>query len=212
MTLKNILGLRWVGGLWLEDADILAGVGRESKNILEFGVGGSTMVFSQTAGRVVTIDTSLKWINVVKERMALLDSHSPVEYYIDTDWPLIQASNEQYDAAFIDGLSKRRLEFALKFWPLIKPGGCLMFHDTKKQQDLLVVQDFICNNFTTIETVGYNIAASNGESSNITKITKRIEPVAIHRHRYLDMDDRPLWVWGRIEDYDISNGLYEYKG
>lgn len=58
MGLKYLPGLRWVGSLSIQDADLLAYHGYNSDSVLEFGVGGSTLIFGQTSRRVVSVDTS----------------------------------------------------------------------------------------------------------------------------------------------------------
>ena len=218
--LEHIKGIKWVGGLSLEDADVLAMMGKRAQSILEFGVGGSTLIFSQVLvpqnGKLVSIDTVAPWIEEVKKRMALIENHVPVEYCLVDEIPLLEASGCKFDLIFIDGLWKRRLDVALKTWSMLSPGGKMMFHDTRKQQDVLMVQDLLCQRITDVEMVQYNLPASNGADSCVTIITKRDVPFVMHRHQYIDQqsveENRDLWTFGRMEDYKIDRGLYQYKG
>ena len=215
--LEHILKLKWVGALSLEDADVLAKFGKESTSILEFGVGGSTMIFAQTLinkGSVISLDTSTLWITEVKKRMSLIGKHAPVEFHLIEDIPLLKASGCNFDLIFIDGRGVQRLEIALSTWEMLTPNGVMLFHDTRKQQDVLMVQDFIVQKITDIECVQYNIPASNGKDSCITVITKRQLPFQMHRYQYIDQQSeeeyRELWTFGRMEDYSLELGLYEY--
>lgn len=220
MALKYIRDLQWVGGLSLEDADVLALLGSQSASILEFGVGGSTMIFSQvlssSQGKLVSLDTSKQWIDEVKKRLSLLSSTCSIEFLSTEEIPLLDVSGCKFDLVFIDGLSKRRLEIALKVWPLVKPKGILCFHDTRRQQDVLQMQDMIAQKIAEIDSVRYNISASNGIDSNISVIYKREASFTMFRHRYIDLqseeESREMWTFGRLEDYSIEKGLYQYKG
>ncbi len=217
--LSHISNIKWVGGLSLEDADVLAKFGRGSNSILEFGVGGSTMIFAQTLinnGRVISLDTSTIWITEVKKRMSLIGKHAPVEFHLIEDIPLLKASGCKFNLIFIDGRWIQRLEIALSTWEMLSPSGIMLFHDTRKQQDLLMVQDFLVQKITELDCVQYNVPESNGKDSCITIITKRSTPFQMHRYQYIDQqseeEHRDIWTFGRMEDYTAEMGLYQYKG
>ena len=68
----------------------------------------------------------------------------------------------------------------------------------------------------SIEKVEFAVRASNGKLSNMSVITKRKEPITTSRFNYINLqseeEHREMWTYGRMEDYNLSNGLYEYTG
>ena len=209
--LKHIENLKWVGVLSLEDADVLAQYGH-SANILEFGSGGSTLIFAQVANNVVSIETHSDWIQAVEERLQLVPNPCPVsilsyEYVRD-----LADISQFYDVVFVDGLTHKRADFALAAWSSLKTGGVMLFHDTKRSPYIDHVLTVAGVKLLEIESAFFNVAASNGRASNITVIKKRdsIPPADDFQN---PESVRELWTFGKLE-YNkqiIENKLYQYK-
>ena len=215
--LEHIKNLKWVGGLSLEDADILAMYGRKCPSVLEYGSGGSTLIFAQTSKNVISIEGDQRWIDAVQRRLDMIgEATCPVEFVHYEGRKLVADSNEKVDLVFIDGVFGKRLQVALECWPLVKPGGYLMFHDTNRLTDSQLLHDFCINNYTSIDYVQYNLVASNGECSQISAVKKRPRPTILLKNNWSNFQsknmERELWTFGRFEDYDELQGLYVYRG
>lgn len=215
--LEHIIGLEWIGGLSLEDADVLAEYGRKCPDVLEYGAGGSTLIFAQTSKNVLSIEGDQRWIDGVQRRLDMVQNETcPVEFVHYNDRKLICDANEKVDLVFIDGVFSKRLQVALECWSLVKPGGYLMFHDTNRLTDSQLVHDFCINNFTSIESVHYNVVASNDQASQISIIRKRERPTILLKNNWTNFQsknfEREWWTFGRFEDYKEEQGLYVYRG
>ena len=215
--LEYIKNMKWIGALSLEDADVLAKYGKECNSILEYGAGGSTIIFAQTSKNVISIEGDQRWIDAVQRRIDMVGGGTcPVEFVHYDGRKLIYDSNEKVDLVFIDGVFGKRLQVALECWSLVKPGGYLMFHDTNRLTDSQLLHDFCVNNFTSIDYVQYNLVASNGECSQISAVKKRKRPTILLKNNWTNFQsknmEREWWTFGRIEDYKEEQGLFVYRG
>ena len=195
--LKHLGKIKFIGDLSLEDADILAKYGKESVNILEFGVGGSTQIFSQCLpNRLISVDTvetgGDNWITVTNDRIQSLQNKVVPEFY-DLFNFLKNIPQLEYDLIFVDGVWWQRKPFADATWPLLKIGGAMLFHDTRRQIDSDNAIDFAKEHFEEIKFIETNAAASNGKTSNTTVIIKKIkEPYVNWNHT----EGKPQWAYG----------------
>jgi 2-polyprenyl-3-methyl-5-hydroxy-6-metoxy-1,4-benzoquinol methylase len=206
MTHKLLEGKKWVGDLSLADAETLVRFGSQAKRILEFGVGGSTQILSQCMPDVqISLDTSSEWIEITKTKMKQIENRAKVSFneYSSLDAILQQ---EPFDMIFVDGVDELRLEFALKTWSLLKQGGVMVFHDTRRDRDAKNVLTTALTYFTEVSTIELNIADSLGVTSNMSVIYKKAsEPyvnwnltegkpmTAYHGHMTQPTD--PLWEY-----------------
>jgi len=189
--LKQLKDVKFIGDLSLQDADVLAKYARQSSSILEFGTGGSTQIIAQcNTGINISIETDPEWIAVTQRRLTQLDA-TPVEFYSYADLS-IATQNKTFDLIFVDGVDYLRREFAINMWPLLNINGVMIFHDTRRFNDFQnaawVAQLF----FNEISSIDVNAIASNGKSSNMTILHKKVnEPY----ENWNQTEDKPLWAY-----------------
>lgn len=177
--------VKFIGDLSLEDASILEFFGSQSKSILEFGAGGSTQIFAQCQPDVlISVETAQEWIDKTKRN---IERFRPC-----TDPVFVQYGShprQDYDLIFVDGVWDLRRDFAQSTWPLLKVGGQMIFHDTRRWFDaenvLLTAKMF----YDEVDTVHLNIG-----DSNCSTISKR------DKVNYVDWnksEGKPAWMYGR---------------
>lgn len=95
------------------------------KDVIEFGIGGSTILLSQVANKVITYEHDIAWIDKIKPR---LGNNCEIRL-IDKDKAeqSIKGIGESCDVLFNDGHSLLRAPALLEFWPHIKEYAIL--HD-----------------------------------------------------------------------------------
>jgi predicted O-methyltransferase YrrM len=193
MILTNLNSIKFIGDLSLQDADVLAKYGRQSKSILEFGVGGSTQILSQCGSESFTsIETDPEWIALTSKRLEQIVEKTPVLFYAYDDVDTVIA-NKQYDLIFVDGIPSLRRDFALRTWKNLKPNGVMIFHDTRRKQDFANAMHLTSNYFNEISIIEVNARASNNKSSNMTVIHKKeLEPYVNWNYA----ENKPMWAYG----------------
>lgn len=187
MPYDNIRGFQFVGDLSMEDADVLAGLGKSAKRILEFGVGGSTQIFSQCRPEILTcVETDPKWVEITQNRLALLPERTEpkfVPYDLYTEAP--------YDLIFVDGAPHLRREFAINTWGWLQVGGVMVFHDTRRYADFQHAAWIAQLYYSEISRIDVNV-----ENSNLTVIHKREKlPYVNWNHT----EGKPAWAYGNAE-------------
>lgn len=195
MNLYHLGCKKFIGDLSLEDADVLAKHGGLSSSILEFGVGGSTQILAQcNPERLVCVDTDPEWIEATQNKL------NTIAYKTDPTFLAYgQTPQGQFDMIFVDGAPDKRLQFAQDHWHLLKDGGVMLFHDTRRFEyfkDAAYVAQLYFNQIAHIEV---NAKASNGHSSNITVIYKKAEEPYVNWNY---TEGKPLWAYG-TKDKDL---------
>lgn len=195
--LKHLGKLKFIGDLSMEDADTLAKYGKQSINILEFGVGGSTQIFAQCLpDRLLSVDTNVtggdKWISVTEKRVLSLLNKTVPEFHDLFDF-LKNIPKLDYDLIFVDGIWWQRKPFADATWPLLKVGGVMIFHDTRRDFDFDIAIKFVKEHYEEIRLVETNAEASNGKSSNMTVIHKKIREPYVN---WNNTEGKPQWAYG----------------
>lgn len=190
--LKHITGLKWIGDVSLEDADVLVGHGQRSKNILEFGSGGSTQLLAQCRpDSLISVETDPRWISVTKNRLAKINGVPAVDfrsYTVDFD--------QEFDLIFVDGVDHLRREFAIQTWRYLRVGGVMLFHDTRRFQDFQNVAWVAQLYFNEISKVDVNAPATNNQTSNMSVIYKKShEPYVNWNHT----ENKPAWAYGTLD-------------
>jgi predicted O-methyltransferase YrrM len=163
-------GLRYIGDISRQDAQVLATFAAGARRILEFGVGGSTQVLAQCAppeGSIVTIDTSPEWIERTQIRSARLGIGRDVTYLSYAEWSAMR--QETVDLVFVDGIDELRLPFAREAWKSLRVGGTMLFHDTRRARDAGNVLQLVTEHHLEVERVEMNIRASN-----ISAVVKKV--------------------------------------
>jgi len=158
----------YIGDISKMDAVILRKLACEATSILEFGPGASTQVMAAySTCPMRTVETDPTWIERTKQRMANLQLR---EIKYGTYQEFLQLPGNGYDLIFDDGVDRLRREFAFKAWPLLKVGGKLAFHDTRRSQDVDNIVAFLKQFSPSIRTIEVN-----KDESNITIFEKRLD-------------------------------------
>lgn len=196
---QNLKNLAWIGDLSLEDADVLAGYARRSSQALEFGAGGSTQILAQCCKEsVVSVETSSHWVALTKKRLDKLPTQVPVtfvDYQTEFD--------RMFDLIFVDGVYHLRQGFAFDTWKNLRVGGVMLFHDTRRWWDVEYALDTAKKFSNQVKQIDINACASNGVSSNITVLHKKIEEPYVN---WNELENKPIWAYGAVpdtEDYPL---------
>jgi len=180
----------FVGDLSVNDADILSKLSSGASRILEFGVGGSTQIFAQTApedASIISVDTDTGWISRTEENLVKLDACRRVKF-LAYDKMLAEIEGRQFDLIFDDGRDDLRLEFARIAWDRLNVGGLLVFHDTRRIQDMANVLIVANEHYLEVDTIEVNVS-----NSNLTTIRKKVaEPYVNWNY----VEGRAPWMWG----------------
>lgn len=196
MIVESSLSTRQVpflGDLSRADALVLTHFAHTAKAILEFGAGGSTQIFAQVAPLdtpIVCIETDLAWIERTRKNLARLGIVPDRVTFLS--FPANGSDlSHMFDLVFDDGVDELRLHFAKLAWSQIVIGGNLLFHDTRRQTDMINVFSLVNNHFLEVAEIVVNL-----HGSNITRVVKKIaEP-------YEDWnvaENRELWRQGLAE-------------
>jgi hypothetical protein len=200
--LTHIKGKKFVGDLSLQDADVLAKHASISKQVLEFGSGGSTQILAQCGcDFVISVETQDHWIQATRQRLSQIPNASPVEFLSYTE-----KFEQQFDLVFVDGVDHLRRQFAIATWQYLKVGGVMLFHDTRRFQDFQNAAWVMQLYHNEISHIAVNESASDGVSSNITVLYKKAhEPYINWNHS----EGKPLWAYG--SEFDAKQLLWEYR-
>jgi predicted O-methyltransferase YrrM len=191
--LKHLGKIGYIGDLSVQDADVLAQYAKKSKNILEFGVGGSTQIMAQCKPKtMISIDTDLGWIERTKINLARIKDKTEIMFGVYAETTTL-TTNLKFDLVLIDGVDHLRKDFAVFSWTLLNEGGVMLFHDTRRPADFLNAVTSAGQFVNEVRMIEVNVAASNGKSSNITILhKKKFEP-------YEDwnvVEGKPAWAYG----------------
>lgn len=192
--------MKFIGDLSKQDVSVLKRYAK-GKKVLEFGCGGSTQIFSQIAGSVLSLETHKGWIKVTKEIIAELGGESYEIRFLNhvMDFKL----TEKYDVIFVDGEWGKRLEFAEKAYPYLKEGGRILFHDTRRDKDKKIVDIF----YFSIK--GDASIYFNYSGSNITVIRKgkkgfNEENRNLPYENWNEVEGKEKWMYNGMEERPIN--------
>ena len=178
--------IEYLGDISRNDALVLQELAEKADNILEFGCGASTQVLSYySRNKILSIDTSTEWIEKTKFNFSYLEIENIPEFKLYNEFSF---SSGEYDLIFDDGADGLRREFAINVWPLLKIGGCITFHDTRRWHDQANICAVIIQYYNEIEYVQCNY-----KSSNITVIKKKI---AEHYDNWAITENKAPWQSG----------------
>ena len=191
--------LRYVGDLSREDADLLARLAGEANRILEYGVGASTQVFAQAAKpqtEILSLDTEDYWIDRTRLLLdELVPEHRVQLQRFERLTVLEDSADGSFDLVFDDGHEDLRLEFGLAAWRLLRMGGKLVLHDTRRRGDVGNVLLFAARFFREIERIDLN---PQGSSLSILHKCAR-KP----HFDWNQQEDREAWEMGE-DDLDTT--------
>ena len=161
-----------VGELGRSDIQVLAEHAQRSHRILEFGCGGSTMLFAQFSppgSRIVSLDTERGWIDRTRDTLKKLDANR-VEFLPYAGWTGRVEGWPWFDLVFVDGLESERLNFAVESWKMLQPGGVMIWHDTRWSQIMEMILRHIGAHFQSVSRLDLGPGRSN-----CAIITKKVE-------------------------------------
>lgn len=187
---------KFVGDLSDADALVLESRVSNAHYVLEFGAGGSTQIIAQSMpkdGRMVSVDTEPRWIETTRSRLALLGVEDRCRFVNYAAWP--RSVTGEVDLVFVDGLSTHRRAFAKTAWPLLRVGGVMLFHDTRRPTDAGNMCSLVARSFEEIDLVEMNTRAASGDASNISVVRKK------KREPYVNwqvVEDKPRWRYGKL--------------
>ncbi len=201
--LSYLKNKKFIGDLSLQDADVLVKHAEKSKSVLEFGAGGSTQLLAQCGCIDITsVETDAKWIEATKQRLTQIATESTINFI-----PYTEQFNQEFDLIFVDGVDNLRRQFAIGTWKYLKIGGIMLFHDTRRFQDFQNVAWVSQLYHNEISCIMVNESASDGATSNITAIHKKLhEPYVNWNYS----EDKPLWSYAALPNTE-SFPLWQYK-
>ena len=186
---------KFIGDLSRADAELLESYAQTATTVLEFGVGGSTQIIAQAIpdhALFWSLETDPAWISTTFDKLCKLRVEHKCQFHRYDEWMAEEAEASSFDLIFDDGIADLRCKFAMRAFPLLTAGGALLFHDTRRIDDVRNVLDLIEVYFDEIENVAFNERV-NGVSSNITAVRKKA------KEPYVDWnvdEQRPSWATG----------------
>jgi SAM-dependent methyltransferase len=191
--------VKFVGDLSVQDAGALFYAVIEC-DVLEFGCGGSTQIFASQGNNVTSVETNQYWIDRTKKNLELIPNGNDKTKFIPYDYFRFDG---QYDVIFVDGVPGKRLQFAEKSWKCLKPGGVMIFHDTRRFEYFREAAWVMQLYFNEIDEIDINY-----KDSNLTFIHKRNKPV--YYENWNLAEGKPMWAYG-ADDHPTGEGLWETK-
>lgn len=185
---------KYIGDISREDAALLERYATRARSVLEFGVGASTQVIAQAIppqAAFVSLDTKQEWIEKTRGCLKRLgvEGRCRMMAYADLSWV---PGKPSFDLIFNDGSDSLRREFAMRSFPVLVPGGVMLFHDTRRTEDVRNVMAVVESFHEEVERVLLNERVG-GVSSNITVVLKK------HREPYVNwnaIERRQSWAVG----------------
>jgi hypothetical protein len=104
-------------------------------------------------------------------------------------------TQQSFDLIFVDGIDTLRRPFAIHTWPLLVAGGVMLFHDTRRSQDVANVLAVCAEFHSEVGAVSFN------EDESSTSIIYKRTPL-----QYVNwnlVEGKPHWMYGG----DHSKGL-----
>ncbi len=155
-----------------------------NKHVIEYGVGGSTVLLAQVAKSVLSYETKPVWAERAREQLAEVSNKTcePIIHIIGEkhDGSSVEGIGRQCDVLFSDGWAAMRGAFVVEFWPYIR--DCAITHDTRATYAANVVKHFFNSFLPTDKSVniwGHPYSASlrtiewNYMESNMCVLFKR---------------------------------------
>lgn len=174
----------YIGDLSRQDVDVLIKYSKD-KDVLEFGVGASTQVFLQTPVRtLISLETEQKWIDITIQNIRELNILGAPDLRL---WNNKESISGEFDIIFNDGVKDLRLEFAFWSWSLLKVGGYLICHDSRRDKDRDNVLEILKNFWYEIESI-----TVSEQNSNVT-IIKKCTPV-IYKNWNIE-ENKESWMY-----------------
>lgn len=153
-----------------------------NKNVVEFGVGGSTLILAQCAASIVSYDTDISWIERTKHRIDTMEKITVPQF---VHMPTVPESIPECDVLFIDGYGPHRCEWTRHFLRC----KVMLLHDSLGDTGLGPTIDDLLSKIFTIREIVENLDLMKFHylDSNMVVVYKRETPI-----RFLN--------WNTVED------------
>ncbi len=145
----------------------------KNHEIFEFGCGASTLFFSTRVKKVVGLETSKKWLDIIKNEFS--SQNQNVEINLMSDGLTNPAyenfaknSGQKFDLIIIDSL--KRFECAKNSIDALKPDGAIILDDSERKNYKKIFDFFAEHNFKKQDFFG--IAPGQLRIKNTTIFTK----------------------------------------
>lgn len=160
----------YIGCVSREDAFVLKTLAEMSPRILEYGSGASTQIFAcYGTGKVISVESVDEWAYKTAAHLRNLvdDVTREVEFVRYREFS--EDLCPEVDLIFIDCADELRLLCAYASWPLLRVGGTMAFHDTRRtkphadaaRSDVQNVCAVLAAFSPEVECVSFNACESN---------------------------------------------------
>jgi predicted O-methyltransferase YrrM len=186
--------MKFIGLLSKQDAAVLEKYGKWAGKTLEFGMGGSTMIFAQSGTQLWSFESDSNWLNRTRTNLELLGANPAKYKLLPYSRTIPGCEGELFDLAFVDGDADGRFPFAVEAFKRLKMGGWILFHDTRWKPDLRNMLDMMMVYQNEIDEVKLNM-----DHSNISGCRRKpAEPY----YKWEDAEGKEPWMYnlGEIPD------------
>ena len=128
------------------------------RDVVEFGMGGSTLILARCASRLVSYDTSADWYGVTRNRIAQIpDKTCEPELVLDAGVPDVLPP---CDVLFVDGVMDLRPAWVARHW---WGPGIIMLHDSRAPETWEEIRTLLQDPQAGlwIESIGWHVLDSN---------------------------------------------------
>lgn len=182
--------MNFIGDLSCEDANLLAKYARTANSILEFGAGGSTQIIAMSKpehAKFCCVETEQKWIDRTRVNLLHIGYHEKLQFISPDDF-WICTDGVRCDLIFVDGYKPMREMFFRNAFPLLKVGGSILVHDTRRLGDLRYLFKCCLEFWMEVDTIQIN-----ADNSNISVVSKRH---ALPHRNWTQSEGREPWESG----------------
>jgi len=183
--------MKYIGDISKEDAHVLGILGKGGQ-VLEFGMGGSTQVLAQVAEHLISVETDPDWVVRTRGNLDALGidpkRYDLIPYF---KWPeFVRPLRKKFDLIFVDGVDEMRFPFAIMSFPMLKVGGFMCFHDTRRTPDMANFLNTVLNFKDEIDHSNLN-----WRSSNISCALKKMPEPYVDWNK---VEKREPWMTGAV--------------
>lgn len=155
----------------------------DNKKVVEFGMGGSTLLLARCASELVSCETHPNWFEVTHNRLKQIkDKTNNIELHKNIDSVNM---NKMYDVVFVDGVDNMRLPFANKF---INNTKKIIFHDSRRLNDFDLALQFMRTHYQRILEAKFH-----ANNSNLIIITLNDHPVVWENWNETERRTNRVW-------------------
>jgi hypothetical protein len=171
------------------------------KIVVEFGMGGSTLILARCAAFLYSYDTEDSWLSATKARIdSIEDKTARVHLYSS---PSIPAEVPECDVLWVDGLFSQRAEWIRQHG---KRGKVVVVHDCRRYHDVIHALEGALSFWAWVERID-----SCPGGSNLMVITRREKPMRYEDWNETEKDDNRV-EWNRARYVPDGAGEGEKGG